>query len=105
MLSAEEYVERAMAYAVGGATTGVKRLGGTYLGSDSWQDDHGHWLQVRATLHDLPDVEVRYARVLVLASGPDKDPETEGIVYSSGLEERLHTRAREITPADGVITL
>lgn len=102
---AEDYVARATSRAVAGAAEGFSRQGGRLLGSESWQDEHGHWLKVRGTLDAHHGVEVHYARVVLLASGPDKDAETEATIYSSGFEERLHTRAPHIVAVDGVITL
>ncbi len=40
-----------------------------------------------------------------MTSGADKEAETEGIVFGSGFEERLHLDARDAQAIDGVITL
>lgn len=100
-----DYAERASSRAVAGAAESLSLLGGRLVGSERWVDDDGHWLRVRGVLDARPAIEVHYARVVLPAAGPDKDPETEAIVYSSGFEELLHTRSHALSPVDGVITL
>lgn len=102
---AREYVERATTFALGGVTEAFTRHGGRFVSSEGWQDERGYWLRVRGTLDDRPDVEVRYDGILLMASGADKAAETEGLVYGSGFEERLHLHTRGAQPVDGVITL
>ena len=104
-IDARAYVDRAASRAVAGSSGGFARHGGRFLGSQTWEDEQGHWLRVRGEMPEMPDVEVQYARIILPASGPDTDPETEAIIFSSGFEERLHTRFHGVEPVGGVIAL
>lgn len=104
-VDANEYIERATKIAIAGVSEGLARRVGSLVGHDRWTDENGHWLRVRAELEVLPDVEIRYARVLLPAAGADMEAETEAILFSSGFEERLDTRLHRTASVDGVITL
>jgi hypothetical protein len=101
----DAYMTRATEQVVAGAEETMSRHHGWLLGTDDWVDEHGHWLRLRAEVDSRPGIEIHYSRVLLLASGPDKSPETEAAIYGSGFEERLHLRAPHLEPIDGVVTL
>jgi hypothetical protein len=78
---------------------------GSLIGHEVWSDENGHWLRVRGELEAYPNVEILYARVILGPTGPDMGAEGEATIFSSGFEERLHTRVHRTAPVDGVITL
>lgn len=103
--AAEQYVETARRTALAGVSGGLERRGGRLVGSTVHENPDGWWLTVRASVDTRPGVEIRYSRLLLHADGPDKDAETEGVIYGSGFVERLLTRAPGQEPVDGVIAL
>lgn len=102
---ADEYMATAVPMAVGGVSETLARHVGSLIGHDVWSDADGHWLRVRGSLDAYPDTEIQYARVILGPSGPDMGAEGEATIFSSGFEERLHTRLHRTEPVDGVITL
>jgi hypothetical protein len=102
---ASGYVETARQFALAGVTHALDVHGGSLIESEIVEDENGYWLTVLASWRALPNTAVRYSRLLLHVDGPDKDAETEGIIYGSGFIERLLTRASRLDAVDGVITL
>jgi hypothetical protein len=100
-----QYVETARRKAIAGISHDLDLYRGSLIGAETHEDENGYWLSVRATWSHLPDVEVRFSRLVLHVDGPDKDAETEGIIYGSAFIELLLTRAVNKSPVDGVITL
>lgn len=100
-----EYMATAVPMAVGGVSETLARHVGSLIGHDVWSDENGHWLRVRGEIEAMPDVEIQYARVLLGPGGADMSAEGEATIFSSGFEERLHTRLHRTDPEDGIVTL
>jgi hypothetical protein len=77
---------------------------------ESWEnveDEQGDWLKLifESSLHG--SARIRYSRLLLPTTGPDKDPETAGMIFSASFEERVRTRTPIQPPGsrDDVLTL
>ena len=71
---------------------------------ESWEQvesNDGAYLRVTILSNRHRRRRFRNDRLVLPATGPRLDPETEGMLYSSGLEERLLSRQWPDDPAPG----
>jgi hypothetical protein len=87
------YVDVATEVAVRGVREALEERGLGRL--ESWenvQDENGDWLRLIFESSAHGSVRIRYSRLLLPVTGPDKDPETAGMIFSASFEERVRTR-------------